>query len=62
MVGLTSSSRNVCGVIDNNSNCYMNMIMDVMKMNQGYIGKYGRITIQLGKIKFKLRYFLKRNC
>jgi hypothetical protein len=33
MVGLTSSSSNVHRVIDNNSNPYRNMVMDVMRTN-----------------------------
>jgi hypothetical protein len=36
MVVLTSSSSNVHRVIDNNSNPYRNMVMDVMRMNQGH--------------------------
>jgi hypothetical protein len=37
MVVLTSSSSNVHRVIDNNSNPYRNMVMDVMRMNQGHV-------------------------
>ena len=44
MVGLTSSFNIVYGVVDNNNNRYMIIIMDVMRMNQGYVGEYGRIT------------------
>jgi len=33
IVGSTSSSSNVYGVIDDNSNPYKNMIMDAMRMN-----------------------------
>jgi hypothetical protein len=46
MVGLTSSYNIMYGVVDNNNNRYMIMIiiMDVMRMNQGYVGEYGRIT------------------
>jgi hypothetical protein len=33
MVGSTSSSSNVHEVIDDNSNPYRNMVMDVMRMN-----------------------------
>jgi hypothetical protein len=40
MVGSTFSSSYVHGVVDENSNSYRNMIMDVMRMNQGYSGKY----------------------
>ena len=35
MVELTSSSSNVHGDIDDNSNSYRNMVMDAMRMNQG---------------------------
>jgi hypothetical protein len=44
IVGLTSSSSNVYGVVDNNNNRYMIMIIDVMRINQGHVGEYGRIT------------------
>jgi hypothetical protein len=37
MVRLTSSYSNVHGVIDDNSNSYRNMVMDVIGMNQGHI-------------------------
>ena len=40
MVGSTFSSSYVHGVVDENSNSYRNMIMNVMRMNQGYLGKY----------------------
>jgi len=33
MVGLTSSTSNVYGVVDDNSNPYRNMFMDAMRMN-----------------------------
>jgi hypothetical protein len=36
MVGSTSSSSNVHEVVDDNSNPYMNMVMDVMGINQGH--------------------------
>jgi hypothetical protein len=36
MVGSTFSSRNVHGVVDDNSNPYKNMVMDAMRMNKGY--------------------------
>ena len=39
MVGSTSSSNNVHGVVNDNSNPYRNMIIDMMRMNQGYIGE-----------------------
>jgi hypothetical protein len=36
MVGSTSSDSNVHGIIDDNSNLYRNMIMDVIGMNYGH--------------------------
>jgi hypothetical protein len=40
MVGSTSNSSNVYEVVYNNSSSYINMIMDVMRMNQGYADQY----------------------
>ena len=39
MVGSTSSSSNVHEVVDDNNNPYKNMVMDGMRMNQGYVGQ-----------------------
>jgi hypothetical protein len=39
-VGYSSRSRNMHGVIDDNHNSYRNMVMDVMRMNQGYVSEY----------------------
>jgi hypothetical protein len=39
MVELISSSSNVHIVVDDNSNCYRSMVIDAMRMNQGYTGK-----------------------
>jgi len=36
MVGSPSSSSNVHGVINDNSNHYRNMVIDAMGMNQGH--------------------------
>jgi hypothetical protein len=36
----TSSSSNVLGVVNDNSNHYRNIVMDAMKMNQGHGGQY----------------------
>ena len=33
MVGSTSSSSNVHGVVDDNNNPYMNMVLDATRMN-----------------------------
>jgi len=35
MVVLTSSASNVYGVVNDNNNPYMNMVMEVMRMNHG---------------------------
>jgi hypothetical protein len=43
IVKSTSSSSNVHGVIDDNHNSYMNMVMDVMRMNQSYTDKFSII-------------------
>ncbi|KAL9400233.1 hypothetical protein Peur_009194 [Populus x canadensis] len=40
IVELTSSSSNVHGVVDDNSNPYRNMVIDVIEMNQGHAGQY----------------------
>ena len=37
VVGSTSSVNNVHGVVNDNSNPYKNMVMDVMRMNQGNV-------------------------
>jgi len=37
MIGLTSSANNVHGVVNDNSNPYRKMVMDVMRMNQGNV-------------------------
>jgi hypothetical protein len=39
MVGSTSSSNNVHGVVDDNSGSYRNIVIDVMWMNQGYVSE-----------------------
>ena len=36
MVRSTSSASNVHGVVDNNNNPYRNMVMEVMRINQGH--------------------------
>jgi hypothetical protein len=36
MVGSTSNSSNMHGVVDDNSNPYRNIIMDAMIINHGY--------------------------
>jgi len=37
IVGSTSNSSNVYEVVDDNSNPYRNMIIDAMRINQGYV-------------------------
>ena len=39
MVGSTSNSSNVCGVVNANSNHYRSIVMNVMRMNQCDIGE-----------------------
>jgi hypothetical protein len=39
VVGLTSSASNMHGVANDNSNPYMNMVMDAMRMNQGNVNQ-----------------------
>jgi len=39
MVGSSSSSSNVHGVIDENSNSYWNMVMHARRINQGYVSE-----------------------
>jgi hypothetical protein len=39
MIMLTSSSNNVYGVIDDNSNRYRSMVMNVIRMNQDDINE-----------------------
>ena len=36
IIGSTSSSSNVNGIVDGNRNLYRNTVMDTMRMNQGY--------------------------
>ena len=36
MVNSNSSSNNLHGVVDDNSNHYRNIVMDALEMNQGY--------------------------
>jgi len=39
MIGSTSSSNNVHGVVDNNNNHYKSMVMDAIRMNHSYVGE-----------------------
>jgi hypothetical protein len=40
IVESTFNSSNVYEVVDDNSNPYRNMIIDAMRMNQGYVDQY----------------------
>jgi hypothetical protein len=40
MVGSTFSASNMYGVVNDNNNPYMTMIMDAMRMNQGHANQY----------------------
>jgi hypothetical protein len=40
MVGSTSSSNKVHGVVNDNSNHYRIMVMDAIRMNQGDAGEF----------------------
>jgi hypothetical protein len=37
MVGSTSSASNMHGIVDDNSNFNRNIVMDVIRMNQGHV-------------------------
>jgi hypothetical protein len=39
MVGSTFNARNVHKVINDNSNLYRNMVLNVMEMNQSHVGQ-----------------------
>jgi hypothetical protein len=39
LIGSISSSINVHGVVDDISNHYRSIVIDAMRMNQGYTGK-----------------------
>ena len=43
MIRSTSSSSNVHGVVDDNSNPCKKMVMDAMRMIQGYASEYSSI-------------------
>ena len=43
MIKSTSSASNKYGVVDDNSNPYKDMIMNVRKKNQDYVGQYSII-------------------
>ena len=39
MVGSTSNSNNVLGVVDDNNNRYKSMVMNAITMNHSYLGE-----------------------
>lgn len=43
MIMSTSSSSDVHWVVDKNSNSYRNIVMDIIRMNQGYTDEYSII-------------------
>ena len=59
MIKSTSSASNKYGVVDDNSNPYKDMIMNVMKMNQDYVGQYSIIYEELNEDTTKFFDFLK---
>jgi len=59
MIKLTSSASNKYGVVDDNSNPYKDMIMNVIRMNQGYVGQYSIIDEESNADATKFFNFLK---
>jgi len=59
MIESTSSASNKYGVVDDNSNPYKYMIMNVMKMNQYYVGQYSTIDEEPNADASKFFDFLK---
>jgi hypothetical protein len=59
MVGSTCNSNNMHGAVDDNSNPYKNMVMDAMRMNQGYAGQCPIIDEETIIDSAKLFYLLK---
>jgi len=59
MIESTFSANNKYGVVDDNSNPYKDMIMNVMGMNQCYVGQYSIIDEELNADATKFFDFLK---
>jgi hypothetical protein len=59
MIESTSSGSNRYKVVDDNSNPYKNMIMNVMRMNQDYVSQYSIIDKEPNVDATKFFYFLK---
>jgi len=43
MIDSTSSSRNIHGVVDDDNNHYKSMMMDTMRINEGYACEYSSV-------------------
>ena len=59
MIESTFSASNKYGVVDDNSNPYKDMIMNVMKINQDYVGQYSIIYEEPNENATKFFDFLK---
>jgi len=59
MVRSTSSSSKMHGVVDDNSNPYRNMIMDAMRMNQGYTSQCSIVDEEPNADAIRFFYILK---
>ena len=59
MIKSTSSASNKYGVVDDNSNPYKDMIMNMMRMNQDYVGQYSIIYEEPNEDATKFFDFLK---
>jgi hypothetical protein len=59
MVGSTSGSSNLQGVVDDNSNPYRNIVMDAIGMNQGHAGLYPIVNEEPNANMTRFFYLLK---
>ena len=59
MIESISSASNKYEVVDDNSNPYKDMIMNVMRMNQDYVGQYSIIDEEPNADAIKFFDFLK---
>ena len=60
IVESTSSSSNVHEVVDDNHNSYRNMVMNVMRLNQGYTNKFSIIYEESNTVAAKFFLSFKR--
>ena len=60
MVVSTSSSNNLYGVVDENSNPYKNIVMDMIGMNQGHVGHCSIVDEELNANTTRFFYFYER--